>query len=442
MAEADSFFCHVCSKTLNDEGMCKCVLFPVEDGVIQEYVDHMMGFMRYCGSTDVPYSCDTTSRRAYAAFKEPKRHFIEGIFFYKNTVRIDFQHDLKQCQFLRDEDEAKGLTDKCGPTKYSSGEPIIARLFGDWERPSTVSRLEISGLKVKWEVAVQSILSGKTELNCHTYSWWHSRHLKCHICACEIDQEGTCTCHETTVFFSVKMMAIQFYNSQLQKLMAHFIESGISYPSHGTKDCIVKHGEGLCVTNFSYNGLHIPSYTLPSYSEIVRKFQGFVLAQLRRSVQKPEIPWYSLHVRIFSCFTGQAKSHLEIVTPTTDLYSNWRQISKDLSTGRAELIFHFYAIRDAAGGDWVEYPEDDFVDGTDSSMAAAKIIVDTLTSSVIHGGDTDCTICLAGINNGETSKILPCEHEFHAECLDNWLAAHNQCPLCKYQLLTEEGYFL
>ncbi|KAL5989557.1 hypothetical protein ACLOJK_010449 [Asimina triloba] len=48
------------------------------------------------------------------------------------------------------------------------------------------------------------------------------------------------------------------------------------------------------------------------------------------------------------------------------------------------------------------------------------------------GGGDDCSVCLAGLEEGETAKMLPnCNHMFHARCIDTWLYWHSTCPVCR-----------
>jgi len=43
----------------------------------------------------------------------------------------------------------------------------------------------------------------------------------------------------------------------------------------------------------------------------------------------------------------------------------------------------------------------------------------------------ECTICQDEYKNEETLLEMPCEHDFHEECLVNWLKLHNTCPICR-----------
>ncbi|XP_068646102.1 receptor homology region, transmembrane domain- and RING domain-containing protein 2-like [Aristolochia californica] len=46
-----------------------------------------------------------------------------------------------------------------------------------------------------------------------------------------------------------------------------------------------------------------------------------------------------------------------------------------------------------------------------------------------------CTICLEDYKNGDILRVLPCQHEFHALCVDPWLTKWGAfCPLCKHDL--------
>ncbi|PXF40793.1 RING finger protein 44 [Gracilariopsis chorda] len=42
-----------------------------------------------------------------------------------------------------------------------------------------------------------------------------------------------------------------------------------------------------------------------------------------------------------------------------------------------------------------------------------------------------CAICLAPYQPRETVRRLPCNHPFHAQCVDLWLNKRNSCPICK-----------
>ncbi|TKW11824.1 hypothetical protein SEVIR_6G257600v4 [Setaria viridis] len=45
---------------------------------------------------------------------------------------------------------------------------------------------------------------------------------------------------------------------------------------------------------------------------------------------------------------------------------------------------------------------------------------------------TECAVCLADFRDGERLRLLPpCLHAFHIDCIDAWLQATANCPLCR-----------
>ncbi len=42
-----------------------------------------------------------------------------------------------------------------------------------------------------------------------------------------------------------------------------------------------------------------------------------------------------------------------------------------------------------------------------------------------------CAICIDNFGNGDIVRELPCKHEFHASCVDEWLQTTPLCPMCK-----------
>ena len=49
----------------------------------------------------------------------------------------------------------------------------------------------------------------------------------------------------------------------------------------------------------------------------------------------------------------------------------------------------------------------------------------------------ECSICLMEVNDGQDTILLPCGHMFHDKCVTQWLKIHNTCPLCRFELPTD-----
>ena len=46
-----------------------------------------------------------------------------------------------------------------------------------------------------------------------------------------------------------------------------------------------------------------------------------------------------------------------------------------------------------------------------------------------------CAVCVEDFADGDSLRVLPCEHCFHRQCIDEWLINHSAvCPLCKYEV--------
>ena len=50
----------------------------------------------------------------------------------------------------------------------------------------------------------------------------------------------------------------------------------------------------------------------------------------------------------------------------------------------------------------------------------------------------ECSVCKMDFDDGDDVKIMPCEHQYHIECIDKWLEMSNFCPLCRYELKTDD----
>ncbi|XP_074365327.1 E3 ubiquitin-protein ligase CIP8-like [Apium graveolens] len=49
-----------------------------------------------------------------------------------------------------------------------------------------------------------------------------------------------------------------------------------------------------------------------------------------------------------------------------------------------------------------------------------------------------CVVCKDLVTAGQTSKELPCGHGYHGDCIMAWLATRNMCPVCRYELPTND----
>ncbi|KAL6553080.1 hypothetical protein OROGR_006922 [Orobanche gracilis] len=137
-----------------------------------------------------------------------------------------------------------------------------------------------------------------------------------------------------------------------------------------------------------------------------------------------------------------------------------------LAVNNSESTFEFeYAgvnniIRNEVLGfsheDYVLTMEDDALFGqlvenehqSKGSPPAAKSVVENLTSVVLtkeeigENNSNNCVACAVCKNEfavGENATKLPCRHLYHGGCIIPWLEIRNTCPLCRYELPTDDA---
>ena len=57
------------------------------------------------------------------------------------------------------------------------------------------------------------------------------------------------------------------------------------------------------------------------------------------------------------------------------------------------------------------------------------------------GVENSCAVCKDEFNIGEECILMPCAHHFHEDCLLPWLKERNSCPVCRYELPTDDKDF-
>lgn len=58
----------------------------------------------------------------------------------------------------------------------------------------------------------------------------------------------------------------------------------------------------------------------------------------------------------------------------------------------------------------------------------------------IGKGALECAVCLTEFDDDDTLRLIPkCDHAFHPDCIDEWLAGHTTCPVCRSNLADGGG---
>ncbi|KAL4568602.1 hypothetical protein LXL04_024217 [Taraxacum kok-saghyz] len=75
------------------------------------------------------------------------------------------------------------------------------------------------------------------------------------------------------------------------------------------------------------------------------------------------------------------------------------------------------------------------------SPPASKSIVDNLPLVTLKKNEDDqsiCAVCKDEISIEEKVTELPCRHHYHGDCILPWLSIRNTCPVCRFELPTDD----
>ncbi|XP_074285592.1 E3 ubiquitin-protein ligase RING1-like [Silene latifolia] len=74
---------------------------------------------------------------------------------------------------------------------------------------------------------------------------------------------------------------------------------------------------------------------------------------------------------------------------------------------------------------------------------AAETAVEGLPSvvvgeEVVNSESNACAVCMTEFELNNEVKQMPCKHLYHPDCIIPWLKMHNSCPVCRFELPTDD----
>ena len=74
-----------------------------------------------------------------------------------------------------------------------------------------------------------------------------------------------------------------------------------------------------------------------------------------------------------------------------------------------------------------------------SRRAVSELRTETLLPDrLLQMGAVLCSVCRDELAAGDTVQVMPCKHVFHPPCLAPWLECNNTCPVCRFELPTDD----
>lgn len=137
-----------------------------------------------------------------------------------------------------------------------------------------------------------------------------------------------------------------------------------------------------------------------------------------------------------SSFSDEEEEEEEHVHPSSPLVQDPIDISMlDFNLGLEGVVFQYWntTLEHLLGLSHLNVFNDQEVDGGGLSEETISGYLRTRAcSDDVVGSDEICTVCQDQLcQENETIAIIECGHEYHVECIKEWLLKKNTCPLCR-----------
>eukprot|EP00164_Ancoracysta_twista_P001775 GFYU01002332.1.p1 GENE.GFYU01002332.1~~GFYU01002332.1.p1 ORF type:complete len:590 (+),score=125.70 GFYU01002332.1:171-1940(+) len=124
--------------------------------------------------------------------------------------------------------------------------------------------------------------------------------------------------------------------------------------------------------------------------------------------------------------------------PSSHSFTRHFEFNMDDTANLAEILTRLY-------GSVFEYMPDDSQEfGPPPTSRSVLSQIPEIKVEQVHA-DSDltrsCSVCFEDHQVGEKAMKLPCNHMFHSDCIKPWLEQHCTCPVCRYELQTDDPSF-
>ncbi|MCO5547898.1 hypothetical protein L7F22_001351 [Adiantum nelumboides] len=73
-----------------------------------------------------------------------------------------------------------------------------------------------------------------------------------------------------------------------------------------------------------------------------------------------------------------------------------------------------------------------------SKSAVEAMPTITISEQQLGTDAAHCAVCKDAFELGSEARQMPCSHLYHSDCILPWLAQHNSCPVCRYEMPTDD----